>query len=284
MHSPRCYIAIRILQSTFAAAGMACITLISDFGLQDASVASAKGILMQYSANPIIDISHLVAPYHKQQAAYLLLSSYKNFPDGTCHVVLLDVFYNKKPRLVLCEKDGYWFLAPDNGILSIAFGKAVTNPLACFEWELPGHFNDWLHETGRVLEKLYSAAGIGSGYKQCAINDDNTNFQPLITANSADCQVIHIDRYENVVINITKTQFDEAARGRRFRIEFMRGEQISEISPHYSSVKEGSKLCRFNNAGYLEICINRQNAAGLFGLKMNMGQNLMYSNIKIFFE
>ena len=105
---------------------MACITLMSDFGLQDASVASAKGILMQYApAIPIVDISHLIEPYHLQQAAYILASAYRNFPEGTCHVLLFDVFAEKDPRLLLCEKDGHYFLAPDNGILALAFSAEI---------------------------------------------------------------------------------------------------------------------------------------------------------------
>ena len=83
---------------------MGCITLLSDFGLADASVASAKGILIQHKplAN-IIDISHQVEPFHLQQAAYLLLAAYSNFPKGTCHVLLFDIFSDNTPTMLLCE-------------------------------------------------------------------------------------------------------------------------------------------------------------------------------------
>ena len=99
-----------------------------------------------------------------------------------------------------------------------------------------------------------------------------------------ECQVIHIDRYENVVINVTKQQFEDIGKGRNFRISFMRDEEITEISTHYHNVKPGEKLCRFNNNGYLEIAINRGQAASLFGLTLYREQHLFYNTIKIFFE
>ena len=42
---------------------------------------------------------------------------------------------------------------------------------------------------------------------------------------------------------------------------------INAISETYANVKEGEKLALFNSAGYLEIAINKGNAAGLFGLQ-----------------
>ena len=87
---------------------MGFITLLSDFGLQDASVASVKGVLAQHLPEArIIDISHELEPFYLQQAAYLLLSSYKSFPQHTCHILLFDVFYDATPKLVICEKDGH---------------------------------------------------------------------------------------------------------------------------------------------------------------------------------
>ena len=120
-------------------------------------------------------------------------------------------------------------------------------------------------------------------FEKCKLKNAPTYCQPKIENNVVECQVIHIDRFENVVINITREQFYEVAKERPFQIQFMRNETINEISTHYHNVKEGDKLCRFNSAGYLEIAINRGKAASLFGLKLHREQHLMYNTIKIFF-
>jgi S-adenosylmethionine hydrolase len=38
------------------------------------------------------------------------------------------------------------------------------------------------------------------------------------------------------------------------------------LSKHYSEVPEGEVLAMFNDAGFLEISMNKANAAGLLGL------------------
>jgi hypothetical protein len=59
-------------------------------------------------------------------------------------------------------------------------------------------------------------------------------------------------------------------------------------------VGEGEKLALFNSAGYLEIAINKGNAAGLFGLKgysdkfkqnsSHLQGQLSYQTVRVYFE
>ena len=87
---------------------------------------------------------------------------------------------------------------------------------------------------------------------------------------------------------------EELRKGRGFKINFKRDEVIDHISQTYADVPEGEKLALFNSAGYLEIAINKGNAAGLLGLKgfseknslsRQMLQNqLFYQTVRINFE
>jgi S-adenosylmethionine hydrolase len=264
---------------------MGCITLLSDFGLQDGSVAAVKGVLMQHAPNvEIVDISHLIEPFHLQQAAYILTEAYRSFAPGTVHVALFDIFSENSPRLLLCEKDGQYFLAPDNGLLSLAFGNAAKTVWSCFELPPDSSFNDWLNGVGRISRSLQAQKPESLGLEPCDMKNAPNHCQPVINMNTVECQVIHIDRYENVVINLTREQFEEIGGGRRFSIRFMRDEEINEISNNYYNVREGDKLCRFNSSGYLEIAINKGKAASLFGLQLFKERHLMYNTIKISFE
>jgi len=262
---------------------MSCITLLSDFGLEDAATAATKGILMQHNPQlPIVDISHRVAPHQVMQAAYLLLSAYKNFPEGSCHIVLVNVLYDKAPRMVYCEVDHHYFIAPDNGLLPLAF-SGLTDGYTCFQWSNASTFKDWLHEAGKLVAHLQTGTQ-DAAYTPCTIHKATDSFAPHITPDGAECRIIYIDHYENVIVNITRQQFEDAARGRHFRIEYMRNEVITTLNNNYSDVKAGDKLCRFNSAGFLEIAINKGNAASLFGLKVYQEQHLIYNHVKIFFE
>lgn len=263
---------------------MRCVTLLSDFGLMDASVATVKGILFQYTAGtPVIDISHLLEPYHLPQAAYILAAAFKNFPAGTVHVILFDIFSAPLPRLILAKQDEFYFLAPDNGVLPLALEPGYK-AWQCFELKPEMNFREWIRQTGKAIRGLKQEDGYEHSLEPVEAMPPPRSWQPVIRENHIECHVIHIDRYENVVLNLTRKIFDEVGRGRNFSIEFMRDEEIREISSNYNSVKEGEKLCRFNDSGYLELAINRGKAASLFGLRLYQNHHLMYNTIKIFFK
>jgi len=107
-------------------------------------------------------------------------------------------------------------------------------------------------------------------------------------------QIIFIDNFENVIVNIHKEEFEEQRKGRSFKIVFKRDEVIDRISDSYADVNEGEKLALFNAAGYLEIAINKGNAAGLLGLQnfsekqlqqsQYMNSRLFYQTVKVYFE
>ncbi len=263
---------------------MGYITLLSDFGLQDASVASVKGELAQLVPDTdIIDISHFVEPFHLQQAAYLLASTYKSFPSGTCHVVLCDIFSENEPRLLLCEYEGQYFLTPDNGVISLALGN-IERVWQCSVQSDKKSVHNWINEVGKIIQELQLKKPVDMGLNTTELKYAPQHWRPKIEGSNVECQVIHIDRFGNVILNITSEQFIKIGRNRPFRIQLLRDEEIRDISINYSDVRAGEKLCRFNSAGYLEICINRGNAATLLGLRMYREHHIMYNSIKIFFE
>ena len=259
---------------------MSFITLLSDFGLQDPSVAVVKGTLMAYTTASLIDISHDIKPFNISQAAYLLSASFKNFPAGTCHILLFDLFSNATPRLLLSSHNGHYFLSPDNGLLPMALGALPQSTWLCYE--LTGSANsfiDWLHAAGNIIHQLKTKNANELALPEYTLlNTNPSNQDPSLAETQYD--ILHIDHYENVVVNITRPQFQNLVKDRPFQVKFMHVEEISEISDSYNSVREGYKLCRFNSNNYLEICINRGKAASLFGLRLGSKNN----NIKIAIE
>jgi S-adenosyl-L-methionine hydrolase (adenosine-forming) len=258
------------------------ITLLSDLGTRDASVTIAKTVLLRYvPGTTIVDISHNVEQYDLQQAAYLLLSAYRHFPAGTVHIVPVDVFSTEKPRMLLAQHDGYYFIAPDNGVLPLAFGAALQDTRLCFEFSKPFSFSEWINKAGQVIELI--AAGRDMPYPTYEVKKAPRIWQPKAMPDGVDCNILYIDRYENVVLDITRDQFNEMVRNRPFRIKVMRLDDITTISHNYNDVPEGEPLCRFNNAGFLEIALNHGPAASLLGLRVFNTSNVRYQTIKIFF-
>lgn len=260
------------------------ITLLSDLGTQDASVATAKATLWRYVPDAVItDMSHRTELYDLQQAAYLLLSAYAYFPKGTIHVVLADVFAGEKPRMLVGEKDGYFFIAPDNGILSLAFAEGMERIRFCREFEQPHRFSDWIQTAGKVMAALQDENSGEITFSDCDVKKVPRLLQPKVMPDGVDCNVLYIDRYENIVLDMTRVQFDEIVRNRPFRIKIMRKDDIVAVSNNYNEVPVGEPLCRFNTAGFLEIAFNHGQAANSLGLESFSAVNLRYQTIKLFF-
>jgi len=166
----------------------------------------------------------------------------------------------------------------------MAFGASIIKVWQCYELDGSGVFGDWLNEIGKVAAQLQTNTPQDLGLTVCTLKNAPHHWLPKVEEDIIECHVIHIDRYENVVVNLTQEQFESYRKGRGFRIQFMRDEELSQISTHFYNVHEGQKLCRFNSTGFLEIGINRGKAASLFGFKLFRENHFIYSSIKIFFQ
>ena len=70
---------------------MQILTLTSDTGLQDYYVAALKGAILKAMAGiQIVDVSHSIKPFDIASAAFQLQCCYKDFPDGTIHLIGVD--------------------------------------------------------------------------------------------------------------------------------------------------------------------------------------------------
>ncbi len=273
---------------------MALITLTSDIGPQDYLVGAIKGQLLQICpAFNIVDITHQLSPFNYPQAAYVVRNAVKNFPNFTFHIVLVNLFERKPQQLLLAFHKNQYILCADNGLLTMILEEkpeaiislpldndAIKNSLYCTQ--VFGHAINAIND-GRSMLSI--------GEPDIAIIEKN-HLRPLLGDNWIEGQIIFIDNFENVIVNITHEEFEQQRRGRSFKIVFKRDEVIEKISESYADVQEGEKLALFNSAGYLEISVNKGNAAGLFGLqgylertqKAYLQNRLFYQTVKVFFE
>lgn len=275
---------------------MPLLTLTSDIGQQDFLVGAVKGQLLQ--VNPgftIIDISHDLSPFNYPQAAYVCRNAIKSFPAGTFHIVLINLFDHRPDHLLLTKHNDQYIGCADNGLITMIL-EEVPHEIVALSLSKSAQKNTLYCAT--VLANAFHE--ICNGKKIEEIGDPSVSIEvknplrPLLGNNWIEGQIIFIDNFENVIINITKDEFEEQRRGRSFKIVFKRDEVIDKISDTYADVSESEKLALFNSAGYLEIAINKGNAAGLFGLQGYLEQQnsqsqylqnrLLYQTIKIYFE
>lgn len=275
---------------------MPLITLTSDIGNKDYIVGAIKAQLLSHNPESnIVDISHSISPFNYAQAAYICRSAIKNFPDFTFHIILIDLFDSKHGQLLLCFHHNQYLLCADNGLLPMILEEKPEITIA-INIENKTAFNTI--NCAAIMGNVISQINNGTPLQQIGDPDATyilkNHLRPMLGPDWMEGQIIFIDNFENVVVNITQTEFEEQRNGRKFRIIFKRDEEITYISTSYSDVSEGEKLALFNSAGYLEIAINKGNAAGLFGLKgfsekkgqaaAIMETQLAYQTIRVFFE
>ena len=275
---------------------MPLITLTSDIGRQDFLTGAVKGQLFSINSDfRIIDISHDLSPFNYPQAAYVCRNAIKNFPPFTFHVILVDLFDQRPEHMLLIEHNNQYIGCADNGLITMILEetpeKIVALPLRASEQK----------------NTLYCASVFGKAYQEIIdgktieeVGDSSVSIEvknplrPLLGQKYIEGQIIFIDNFENVIINITKEEFEEQRRGRSFKIVFKRDEVIDKISETYADVPQSEKLALFNSASYLEIAINKGNAAGLFGLEgysekhntqnQYMQNRLLYQTVKVYFD
>ncbi|MGD8795068.1 MAG: SAM-dependent chlorinase/fluorinase, partial [Anaerolineae bacterium] len=112
------------------------ITLTTDFGLADSYVAAMKGVILSICPEAtVVDISHEIRPQAVGQAAYVLSTAVAYFPPGTVHLVVVDPGVGTRRRAVAVQTGRALYVAPDNGVLSLALAthprKGVAHDPAC---------------------------------------------------------------------------------------------------------------------------------------------------------
>lgn len=205
---------------------------------------------------------------------------------GSCHVVYVGIYHSESPSLILGEKNGHFFLAPNNGILPLALGIEGLTLWQCYEWNSQEKtFKDWQQKCASIIQGLNNNSPEELGLS--SFNLDNIrqiHFPiPIINGDSIDCQILHINHYGNVVVNIQKQYFEDLRANRKFQIDLNGAGHIQKESKHLGNVGDTDAIMRFNKSGFLEISVKNGNASKLFGLNKYSGDHKFYTHIKINF-
>jgi S-adenosylmethionine hydrolase len=265
------------------------ITLSSDIGQPDYLVGALKAVLLKINPDvQLIDITHQILPFNFTQAAYVCGAATKQFPAFSYHLLLVSLYEQRSTQLLLAYHQQQYYLCADNGLLTMMLGERpeIVMGIPYPEGKTPNTL-EIVDLMGKAVQQMVDGIPILS------IGEPDVNYlerwpiRPSIYADHIDAQIIFIDSFENIVVNITQELFEEQRKGRPFRIQFRRDETIDRISESYADVGPTGKLALFNSAGYLEIALNKANAAGLFGLKgfveNSQQSQLAYQTVRIVF-
>src|SRR5215813_3813270 len=97
------------------------IALLTDFGVRDHYVGTMKGVALGICPDAtLVDVTHDVPAHDVLAGALELAAAYKYFPAGTVFLVVVDPGVGSARRGIATEAGDYKFVAPDNGVLTVA--------------------------------------------------------------------------------------------------------------------------------------------------------------------
>jgi S-adenosyl-L-methionine hydrolase (adenosine-forming) len=192
---------------------------------------------------------------------------WKAFPENTLHLIAVSCVYEVDFRWVLVRHAHHFFIAPDNGVLTLFLGSSIDSKDIRQIFPMASAASEYDCIAGAVgaLARAASFEDIGSDLPALR---ERIGLRPVVTANRIRGTVIHADNYGNAMVNIDRATWEKTAGGRPFSLYFRRHDPITRLSDNYCDVASGEPLCLFNSAGYLEIAINMDRAVTLLGLKV----------------
>ncbi len=240
------------------------ITLITDFGTQAGYPGAVKGVILKINPDiQIVDISHQVKPFDVWEGAFILNNSYRFFPKGTIHVVVVDPSVGSSRQAHLIISENYCFIGPDNGVFSFVYDEEkilkminINNPKYFIGKSSTFHARDIFAPVAAYLSLGIKPEEFGTEAKECMKFKISS---PIIKNNLIQGEILWVDRFGNLITNLNYNQVKIFKSKKEFRITIGK-KVIRGISNSYSEGKEKEILALKGSSGYLEIAANQGSA------------------------
>lgn len=244
------------------------ITITTDFGHKGPFAAVMKGVILRrFRDATIIDLAHDIPAHWPPEAGFWISRSYRYFPDGSVHIAIVDPGVGTDRSILVAERDGHLFLAPDNGLLAPILERAEK------VWKLD---DSGLEKLGIVEPSMTfhgrdifapAAAEFAAGRLRPADTGSETADwtpgwldEPEVGTGRVSGVIVTIDAFGNLITNIGGeliADFSEPTvklAGHDF-----------ELEATYGRVEPGTFLALVNSFGVIEIACAEGSAADRLG-------------------
>ena len=246
------------------------ITLTTDFGSADPFVGAMKGVIASILPEAHIhDISHQVAPFDVLDGALVVAAASRYWPARTIHVVVVDPGVGTARRPLLASAGGQYFIAPDNGVLSLVFDREPEFRA----WHITAdHY--FLHPVSRTFHGrdifAPSAAWLARNWQPESFGPEIANAERLplpqleISGQAIRGAVLRADRFGNLLLNLRPEDAPQLVPAARFRLRIGSAE-ITRLVAAFGEAPEGEPCLIEGSSGFFEIAVNRSSAARATG-------------------
>jgi S-adenosylmethionine hydrolase len=245
------------------------IAFLTDFGTRDHYVGAMKGAALTICPDAIlVDISHDIAPHDIVGGAVALAAAFRYFPAGTIFVAVVDPGVGSGRRGIAASAAEYRFVAPDNGLLSMAFQDAP--PDIVVELTNPEYARAEISRTFEGRDRFAPAgAWLACGTALEALGPRVVNWRALdlpVPEAGDDVltgEVLVVDRFGNLITNISRRTLTAFAADRSVTVAL--GAHRAGIVQTYADGGDGEICALFGSSDRLEIAVNGGSAAERLG-------------------
>ena len=229
------------------------VTLLTDFGLEDAYVGAMKGaILAVHPKATLVDLSHGVRPFAVLQGAFLLDSAWRSFPVGTVHVAVVDPGVGSDRKAIAFKAADHFFGGPYIGLFTfltepISETVALTTPP---EAAPTFHGRDVFGPVAARLAVGTALAALGTVRHQEPLRLPDAWASKVGEAWRA--QVLHSDHFGNVITNLPIRALA--------RIKVINGAPVRTVET-YEEAHPNELVALVGSSGRIEFALREGSAA-----------------------
>jgi len=246
------------------------IALLTDFGEEDHFVPSLKAVIAGLHPQArVIDISHRVPAHDVRAAGFLLFACCRFFPAGTIFVAVVDPGVGTARRLLLVRTARHWFIAPDNGLLTLAL---EAEPAEDVRELSASRFFLAARSTFEARDKMAPAAAwLSLGIPAAEFGPVLTDWRklriakPRLVGKNVAGEVVHVDRFGNLITNIPESLVWDLDRVRGPAGCLLKIGRRSSLPPSaaYVSAPRGRPFFLGGSLGLVEVAVREGSASRL---------------------
>jgi S-adenosyl-L-methionine hydrolase (adenosine-forming) len=259
------------------------ITLTSDYGTNDHLVGTVKGVILNINPDAsIVDITHNVPPYDVLDGALAIGSAYRYFPPKTIHLVIVDPGVGTARRPLLVRAGTQYFIAPDNGVLSMVYDREASLSVYHLTTE---HYH--LRPVSRTFHgrDIFApvAAWLSKAWQPQSMGEAVTDFKrlalpkPKSENGAVTGMVLRIDNFGNLLTNLTPGDFPEEILKSGTLQMRVNDREVKRLVANFAQGEPGEPVAIIGSSGYIEIAVNKGNAARLLAAQRGASVTLVTS-------
>lgn len=220
----------------------------------------------------VIDITHSVPSFDIKAGAFILAAAYRFFPKGTVFLAVVDPGVGTTRRVILIKTPDYYYIAPDNGILSLVLERDA--PVDMCEVTNPAYYLPEVSRTFEARDRMAPvAAWLASGVPLKKFGPVLPAYEKLDLSGAEKQErgilgeVMYADRFGNLITNIPEAWLDGYMEESRTELKLSVGDVDILYRDSYAGAVRGELLFLPGSLGWVEIAVREGSACE----RLNLG-------------